>query len=96
MALKKPETICKSFTHSLTDNDLVFFCSRLHHRYQDDMAQAFDYLSSLKDEQGQENQVASLFSASRNWDEFAKNVESFSYSCMKEFDKRGYRVDQLI
>lgn len=96
MAVKKPETLCKSFTHALTDADLTFFCSRLHHRYQDDMAQAFDYLSNLKDDQGQDNPISVLLSSAKNSDEFVKNVEVFSYSCLKEFDKRGYRLEQLV
>jgi hypothetical protein len=96
MALKRPETVFKSFTHALVDVDLTFFCSRLHRQYQGDTPEALNYLDKLTDTDGQVNPVTNLLSGAKDYLEFDKFLDMFFYSCVKEYEKRGYRLEQLI
>ena len=43
MAQKNIKPALKSFSYNLTDYDLGFICSRLHHNYQDDLFQFFEF-----------------------------------------------------
>jgi hypothetical protein len=96
MALKRPETVFKNFTHALTDADLTFFCSRLYRQYQGDAPEALNYLDTLTDNGGQANPATNLLSSAKDYLEFDKFLDMLSFSCVKEYEKRGYRLEQLI
>ena len=96
MVIKKPEFLFKSFTHALGDSDLSFFCSRFNYRYQGDMAEALNYLDTLKNEADELNPVAYLFGSAKTSDEFNYFVDAFSHSLVREYEKRGYRAEQLV
>jgi len=96
MASKKPESVFKSFTHALGDSDLTYFCSRMYYRYQDDLAEAWNYLDTLRNDLGELNPASYLFASAKNYDEFNKLNDMFENSLMREYDKRGFHVQQLI
>lgn len=96
MAVKKPETTLKNFTHALADGDLCFLFSRLHYQYQDDVAQALNYLDTLKNDQGEINPASHLLQNAKNSEDFNCIVEMLTFSLMREYEKRGFRVEQLI
>lgn len=93
---RKMESIVKSFSNSLTENDLHFFCSRLHWRYQDDLQQAFDYISELKQNNMLEHaDVDYVLHSAKNSEEFDRNLDLLTKSCLKEYEKRGHKLEQL-
>lgn len=96
MAVKKPETMFKNFTHALADRDLCFLFSRMHYLYQDDLAEGLNYLDTLKNEQGDINPASYLFDNAKNSEDFNTLLDMFSFSLMREYEKRGFRLEQLI
>ena len=93
---RKMESIVKSFSNSLTENDLHFFCSRLHWRYQDDLQQAFDYISELKHNNMLEHaDVDYVLHNVKSSEEFHRNLDLLTNSCLKEYEKRGHKLEQL-
>ena len=96
MAARKPESILKSFTHALGDSDLTYVCSRMYYRYQDDFAEALNYLDTLKNDAGELNPASYMFLNAKNVDEFYKFTDMFEYSLMREYEKRGFRTEQLV
>jgi hypothetical protein len=93
---RKTDSVVKSFSTSLTENDLHFFCSRLHWRYQDDLSQVFEYLAELKEKNLLEHaDVDYMLYSSRNSDEFHKNLDLLTKSCLKEYERRGHKLEQL-
>lgn len=96
MASKKPESVFKTFAHTLGDGDLNFLCSRLHYRYQDDFAEALNYLDTLKMDENELNPASYALSNAKNCDEFDKLTDMLTYFLLKEYDKRGFRAEQLV
>lgn len=96
MASKKPESVFKQFAHTLGDGDLNFLCSRLNYRYQDDFAEALNYLDTIKVDENELNPVSYFLSNAKNYDEFDKLTDMLTYFLLKEYDKRGFRAEQLV
>lgn len=95
-ASRKMESIVKSFSSSLTENDLHFFCSRLHWRYQDDLQQVFDYIAELKQKNMLDHaDVDYMLQSAKNSDEFQRNLDLLTKSCLKEYERRGHKLEQL-
>jgi hypothetical protein len=94
--VRKIDSSLKSFGNSLTDNDLHFFCSRLFWRYQDDLAHVFNYITELKQNNMLDHaDIDQLLYSSKTSEEFHKNLDSLTKSCLKEYERRGYKMEQL-
>jgi hypothetical protein len=93
---RKTDSLLKSFASSLTENDLQFFCSRLFWRYQDDLVQVFEYIGEMKQKNMlNEADVDQYLYLSKNSDEFHKNLDQLTKSCLKEYERRGHKLEQL-
>jgi hypothetical protein len=88
--VRKSDNLLKNFTGSLTDNDLQFFASRLYYQYQDDLFQVFDHIDNMKKNGHLENiDVDHWFSGAKNSNDFYRQVDQLTNSCMKEYERRG-------
>ena len=93
---RKTDSLLKTFASSLTENDLQFFCSRLFWRYQDDLVQVFEYIGEMKQKNMlNEADVDYYLYSSKNSDDFHKNLDQLTKSCLKEYERRGHKLEQL-
>lgn len=93
---RKADSLLKSFSSSLTENDLQFFCSRLFWRYQDDLTQVFDYISEMKQKKMLEDaDVDHYLYNCKTSEDFHKNLDMLTKSCLKEYERRGHKLEQL-
>ena len=94
MAVKVAKSVYKNFVYGLTDKDLEFICSRLYRQYQDDLAEFCNYVS--------ENNVESfapiknLFGSSDGHQEFYSILDDLKFSAVKEYERRGYNIMEVI
>lgn len=94
---RKTDSLFKSFAGYLTENDLQFFCSRLSWRYQDDLQQVFDYIAEMKrNKLLDEADVDFVLYNSKSSDEFHRNLDALTKSCLKEYERRGHKLEQLV
>ena len=95
-AVKKFDSLLKTFSNSLTDNDLHFFCSRLFWRYQDDLSYVFNYITELKQKNALEHaDIDQFLYSSKTSEEFHRNLDSLTKSCLREYERRGHKMEQL-
>ena len=94
MAVKVAKSIYKNFVYSLTDKDLEFICSRLHRQYQDDFAQFCNYVSENVSEGF--SQLKNLFESSDGYQDFYSVVDDLKFSAIKEYERRGYSIMEVI
>ena len=82
MANKKPELVFKQFAHALGDGDLNFLCSRLHYRYQDDFAEALNYLDTLKMDENESIYYAIKYKCNKIFSFILENSDEIKYDVL--------------
>ncbi len=94
MVQKNIKSVLKSFSYNLTDYDLDFICSRLHHNYQDDLAHFLDFLAQLNGDTI--NPIKNILDTAKNSSEFYSIVDEITVSVVKEFERRGNSIHELV
>jgi len=95
-AKKKVDVIFKNFCNSLTDSELQDITSRLYWRYQDDLYDVFLNLEQMTfDEDSEDFNVNKILSTSRTSEDFHRSLDLLSKCCVKEYEKRGGKLEQL-
>jgi len=93
MAQKNIKPALKSFSYNLTDYDLGFICSRLHHNYQDDLFQFLEFMAEIDGENIQPVKV--FLESAKNYSEFFAILDEIKSSVAKEYERRGNSLQEL-
>lgn len=94
MIQKNIKSTLKSFSYNLTDYDLGFICSRLHHSYQGDLAEFLNFVSGLDGDNI--TPVKASLENVKNSTEFYSVVDEIANSVIKEFERRGNSLHELV